>query len=55
MVNAFFKNNGPYKFGQILEELKIKVDKINNDLNVVDIKDLQDSQYEEITFFHSKK
>jgi len=55
MVNPFFKNNGPYKFSQILNELKIKVDEINNDLNVIDIKDLQNSKFEEITFFHSKK
>jgi len=55
MVNPFFKNNGPFKFSQILDELKIKVDEINNDLNVIDIKDLQNSKFEEITFFHSKK
>ena len=55
MVNPFFKNYGPYKFNQILNELKIKVDKINNDLNVLDIKDLQNSQIGEITFFHSNK
>ena len=41
MVNPFFKNNGPFKFSQILDELKIKADEINNDLNVIDIKDLQ--------------
>ena len=55
MVNPFFKNNGPYKFSQILNELKIKVRETNNDLNIFDIKDLQNSQNGEITFFHSKK
>ena len=55
MVNPFFKNNGPFKFSQILNELKIKIDEIINDLNVIDIKDLQNSQIGDITFFHSKK
>ena len=55
MPNPFFKNNGPYKLSQILNELNIKADEANNDLNVFDIKDLQNSKSEEITFFHSKK
>jgi len=55
MINPFFKNNGPFKFDQILNELNISTDKINNKLNVIDIKDLQNSKTEEITFFHSKK
>ena len=55
MINPFFKNNGPFKFDQILNELNISTDKINNDLNVIDIKDLQNSKAQEITFFHSKK
>jgi UDP-3-O-[3-hydroxymyristoyl] glucosamine N-acyltransferase len=55
MINPFFKNNGPFKFSQILNELNISTDKINNDLNVIDVKDLQNSKAKEITFFHSKK
>jgi UDP-3-O-[3-hydroxymyristoyl] glucosamine N-acyltransferase len=55
MHNTFFKNNGPFKIFQILNELKINFDEINNDLNVIDIKDLQNSKSNEITFFHSKK
>ena len=55
MVSPFFKNNGPYKFGEILNELNLKDDEINNNLNVADIKDLQNSKLDEITFFHSKK
>ena len=55
MPVSFFKNNGPYKFSQILSELNIKPDEVNNDLNVIDIKDLQNSKSEEITFFHSNK
>ena len=55
MVNPFFKNNGPFKFSQILKDLNISTDKINKDNNIIDIKDLQDSKTGEITFFHSKK
>jgi UDP-3-O-[3-hydroxymyristoyl] glucosamine N-acyltransferase len=55
MVNPFFKNNGPFKLSQILNELNIKTDKINNDPDVFDIKDLQNSKTKEISFFHSKK
>jgi UDP-3-O-[3-hydroxymyristoyl] glucosamine N-acyltransferase len=55
MDQSFFKNNGPYKFGDILNILNLKVDKTNRDLIVTDIKDLQNSKFEEITFFHSKK
>ena len=55
MLNPFFKNEGPYKFSQILNDLNLKVDETNKDLNVIDIKDLQNSQSQEITFFHSKK
>ena len=55
MVNPFFKNNGPYKFSDILNELNLKYEGINDNLNVIDIKDLQNSKLNEITFFHSKK
>ena len=55
MVNPFFINNGPFKLSEILNELKLKTIEINSDLNVIDIKDLQNSKLEEITFFHSLK
>ena len=55
MVNHFFKNNGPYKFSQILNELNLKTDKININLNVTDVKDLHNSKLGDISFFHSKK
>ena len=55
MVNPFFKNNGPFKFNEILKELSIKNDQINEDINIIDIKDLQNSKSNEITFFHTKK
>ncbi len=55
MVNPFFKNNGPYKFIEILNELNLKSNKVSDNLKVIDIKDLQNSKSDEITFFHSKK
>ena len=55
MHNPFFKNNGPFKFSEILNILDLKTDQINKDLEIIDIKDIQNSKLEEITFFHSKK
>ena len=55
MVNPFFKNRGPYKLSEILTDLNLKNEEINSDFNVTDIKDLQNSKLDEITFFHSKK
>jgi len=55
MDNHFFKNNGPFRLRDILKDLSLKnIDK-NLDYDVVDIKDLQNSKSNEITFFHSKK
>jgi len=55
MVNFFFKNNGPFKLNEILKDLNIELDEKNEDLSIIDIKDLQNSKINEITFFHSKK
>ena len=55
MNNPFFKNNGPFKFSEILKELNLQNDNDNEDLKIKDIKDLQNSNSNEITFFHSKK
>ena len=55
MINPFFKNNGPFKFKEILKELSISNDQINEDINIIDIKDLQSSKSNEITFFHTNK
>ncbi|MBD1108988.1 UDP-3-O-(3-hydroxymyristoyl)glucosamine N-acyltransferase [Pelagibacterales bacterium SAG-MED50] len=55
MVNPFFKNNGPFKLSEILKVLSIETFENNSDLNIIDIKDLQNSNPNEITFFHSKK
>src|SRR6056300_376583 len=55
MDNPFFKNNGPFKFRDILRDLSLENDQNNQDQNIIDIKDLQNSKSNEITFFHSKK
>ena len=55
MVNPFFRNNGPFKFRDILKELNLKIDENNENPNIIDIKDLQNSKLDEITFFHSQK
>jgi UDP-3-O-[3-hydroxymyristoyl] glucosamine N-acyltransferase len=55
MDNPFFINNGPFKFSDILKDLGIKNNQNNQDQNIIDIKDLQNSKSNEITFFHSKK
>ena len=55
MINPFFKNNGPFKLIDLLKELKINYSQNHNELIIKDIKDLKNSQINEITFFHSKK
>jgi UDP-3-O-[3-hydroxymyristoyl] glucosamine N-acyltransferase len=55
MANPFFKNNGPFKFNEILKDLNLKLDEKKEDLIITDINDLQNSKINEITFFHSKK
>ena len=55
MKNSFFNNNGPFKFKEILNQLNLQYDKNNEDLIINDINDLQNSNSNEITFFHSKK
>ena len=55
MLNPFFKNNGPFKFYDILKELNFNYKEMNNDQSITDIKDLNSSNQNEITFFHSKK
>ncbi|WP_435162284.1 UDP-3-O-(3-hydroxymyristoyl)glucosamine N-acyltransferase [Candidatus Pelagibacter bacterium nBUS_25] len=55
MSNPFFKNNGPFELNQILNELNFEIKENSNNLIINDIKDLQNSNMNEITFFHSKK
>ena len=55
MINPFFKNNGPFKISDILQLINLDDLKIDNDQEIIDIKDLFTSKKNEITFFHSKK
>jgi len=55
MENPFFKNNGPFKFKDILKKINLENDKDNADLDIIDIKDLQNSQTNHISFFYSNK
>tara|TARA_A100001035_G_scaffold276464_1_gene271470 strand:+ start:731 stop:1711 length:981 start_codon:yes stop_codon:yes gene_type:complete len=55
MSNPFFKNHGPFNVSEILKLLDIKINEINKDSKLNDIKDLYSSNNLDITFFHSKK
>ena len=55
MYNNFFKNNGPFRFFDILKILDLNNDKTFEDQDILGIKDLLTSNHNEITFFHSKK
>ena len=55
MDNPFFKNNGPFTLKEILKQLNLPFDNKYEDFIINDIKDLQNSNLNQITFFHSKK
>ena len=55
MNNPFFKNNGPFKISDILQQINLDDLKIDHDQKINDIKDLLLSQKNDITFFHSKR
>ena len=55
MSNPFFKNVGPFKISEIFKILGININQINQDHQIIDVKDLQTASKNEITFFHSKK
>ena len=55
MFNPFFKNHGPISISEILKSLNIKIDHKKFNQKIYDIKDLYNSNENEITFFHSKK
>ena len=55
MINPFFENNGPFKISDILQLINLDDLKIDNDHEIIDIKDLFTSKKNDITFFHSKK
>ena len=54
MNNPFFKNTGPYDINFLLKTINLKNDNLPEE-KIKDIKDLNSSQKNEITFLHSKK
>ena len=55
MKHPFFKNYGPFKIKDLLDDLKLNnIENLSDDL-VHDIRDLQTADKEHLTFFHSKK
>ena len=55
MVNPFFKNHGPFKISKIIKSLNKTINRLLEDKEIHDIKDLVSSTKNDITFFHSKK
>ena len=55
MSNLFFKNHGPLKISDIVNSLKLNIDKSLYKKEIYDIKDLVSSTKHDLTFFHSKK
>ena len=55
MLNPFFKNHGPFKIADICKNLDLKINNLNNEYKINDIKDLNTSSENDVTFFHSKK
>ena len=55
MSHPFFKNHGPLLISEILKYLNIKIDNINFNHEIIDIKDLNAANTSDISFFHSKK
>ena len=54
MVNPFFKNTGPYNLDYLLKAIDLKYNNFSED-KINDIKDLNSSQKNDITFLHSRK
>ena len=55
MSNPFFKNCGPFKISELTRLIELKENSHDSDINILDIKDLNSSKKNEITFYHSKK
>ena len=55
MSNPFFKNYGPLKISKVIKSLELDNSDLDKDEEIKDIKDLQSSRENDITFFHSKK
>ena len=54
MINPFFKNTGPYNLNYLLKAIDLKDNNYPED-KINDIKDLNSSKKNEITFLHSRK
>ena len=54
MINPFFRNTGPHNLDYLLKTINLQNESFSDD-KIYDIKDLNSSQKNEITFFHSKK
>ncbi len=59
MNNPFFKNHGPFKLSDIISSeithSSLSIDLINNKELLYDVKNLEDANSKDITFFHSIK
>ena len=55
MSHPFFKNYSPIKISEIIEILNLKINNLEKELEILDIKDLYTADKNDITFFHSKK
>ena len=55
MINPFFENTGPYTVNELFKSLGLNNDQNFNSEKITDIKDLNTSEKNNITFFHSKK
>ena len=55
MLNPFFKNHGPFKISELLKIIQLYDIKTPSDDVISDIKDLNSSDRNQITFYHSKK
>ncbi len=55
MSNPFFQNNGPIKISEIIKSLNLKINTLNKNHEIKDIKNLISATENDITFFHSNK
>ena len=51
MSNPFFRNNGPFKISDILQLINLNDLNIDNDQEIIDIKDLFASKKMTVPFF----
>ena len=55
MSNPFFQNFGPFKISELLNIINLKLENINPNQEIFDIKDLSTANKGDLTFFHSNK